>query len=241
MRVELGEAVNSIDGKALGHIRHVIFDPETNRATAVVLEHGVIFHRDVEAPIDKLAIGPDGATTISVTADEARSLPPFDSARYRAAGGDAAAAAGYGAWPNGMLVPIGIPFPGSLGMTGPVPYYAVPGDVTGPVPMESVESGAPEPAENAGSGPVHPYQTAIEAGSDVFSSDNERVGSVSHVAIDSGSGRPISIVVHRGLLSADDVEVGGDDVLSVDAGCVTLRLTEEEFNNRPPRERREAA
>jgi uncharacterized protein YrrD len=73
----------------------------------------------------------------------------------------------------------------------------------------------------------------VELGTDVYSSDDEKVGSVDRVVLDPRSREIHSFVVHRGFLTPSDKLVPIDMVRGQDGDGLRLDLPEREFSELP--------
>jgi sporulation protein YlmC with PRC-barrel domain len=73
----------------------------------------------------------------------------------------------------------------------------------------------------------------IDLGMDVFGSDDEKVGSVEKIVVDSNTKQIHKIVIHRGFLSHDDKLVDLAMVSAQDADGLRLDLTSDQVNELP--------
>jgi uncharacterized protein YrrD len=203
-RADLGARVRTSDGKDVGVVDKLIFDPAIERVRAVAIRRGLILHRDVEIPVDDLRAGPGGELRLNRTADQVADLPPFDESSY-------------GSPPLDYVAPVGIP---SVGLAWPVGI--------GP----GLSPDAPEPGldarvreEIASTLYARDLENEVVGeGSTVRSRDGEKVGEVHRIAFEAETGRVQSLVVRRGFLVTEDVELPASAIASVGDGVVSLNL-----------------
>ena len=62
----------------------------------------------------------------------------------------------------------------------------------------------------------------------VMSRDGEKIGEVESLAIDSVSGRPEKLVIRKGFLLRESLDLPISSIASVDDGVVTLNLDKDE-------------
>ena len=62
--------------------------------------------------------------------------------------------------------------------------------------------------------------------------DGEKIGELHRVSFDTASRRPAGLVVKRGLLNTEEIELPADSIASVDDRIIHLRLTKEEVEAR---------
>lgn len=236
MRVELGERVRSSDGVDLGYVRNLVVDPNGGGVCAVVLEKGVFFPHDIEVPIQDLVAGTNNDTRVKYKADDMTNVRPFEKDRYEELAPPFAIRAGY---PNGgLLWPVGVPYPSASTGFGTLGVFAPPGDVTGPPPAAGVDRaavpplslGAVSPNRGQPGEPAPVHEMTVEHGSRVVTRDGDKVGVVERVAFDAVSGRPITLVVRRGTILTEDLEIPGEKIESLDDDQVTLDMTKQEFD-----------
>ena len=222
MKVGLGDRVKTSDGADAGYVKYLIVAPEANKVDAVVLEKGFLFTHDVEARLDAFMEDSADGTRLRYRADEMRAMPEFDPSRYREV--DELTATRFG-FPNAALLwPTAYPYAGGGMGLGGGPVFVPTGDITQPVPVESVQR-----SEDDTIPPPGPHDFLVTNGTDVIAADGDRVGSVEKVVFDTVSGRPISLMVKKGVIFTDDVEIPADRIASVDSDAVYLRITRSEF------------
>jgi uncharacterized protein YrrD len=220
MRVELGETVRTIDGEEAGVVRYLIVDPGSRNVRAVVLEQGLLFKDDTEIPLEALQEAPEGGLMLTYSADRLHHLPQFDINRYTEpterfiADSDLPQA--------GVLWPSMTPFPNTVTGPGVYPILSPPQGAAPNYPDEADVRDEPRLARQEA-------DVVVSEGSDVVTMDGDKVGEVHHIAFDAVSGRPIRLVVKKGFLFTQDVEIPVEEIGSVDRGIVMLKLSKEEF------------
>ena len=200
MELQLDTPVVSSDGADLGKIDKVVFDPQTSETKSIVIHKGVILGRDVAVPVERVRVAAATRVELDMTKDEIGRLPDFVEADYHYP--PTSWVAPYG-WPAGAVMwPVA--YPGDL----PVAY---PLDV---MSDEELERAKQRDAENA----------VVGHGAEVLAMDGEKVGSVENVLVDPVSHRPSRVIVRRGMVFTEDVELPGDWVASYDDEKVVLNV-----------------
>ncbi len=198
MRVELGEHIQTSDGKDVGTVGRYIFDPETSDVRAVVIRHRAILPREVEVPVDLLQPGPRGTgVRLAYTAVQASQLLEFHQTSHAAAPPSTSPHSA-DIWPPRSTVS-----PAEPALTPPLSRLS--GTIA--VSREQVLEKA-----------------VVGAGSDVMTRDGEKVGEVARLAIDATSGRPLGLVVRKGFLFHQDVELPVETIARVHDGILYLDL-----------------
>ncbi len=203
MDIQLEAPVVSRDGADLGKIDKVIFDPRTNQTTSIVVRKGMILARDVAVPIEHIRVAAPTRVELDLSRREVDALPDFVEADY--SWPPEHWVAPYG-WPAGsVLWPV--PYPGDL----PVAYPAITN--SGPTD-EELEKARERDMENA----------IVGSGAEVLAINGEKVGSVHNLLVDPETHKPTRVIVRRGVLFTEDVELPGDWVSSVDDEKVVLNV-----------------
>ncbi|HEV8633701.1 MAG TPA: PRC-barrel domain-containing protein, partial [Chloroflexota bacterium] len=205
MNVELGAHVRTRDGRDVGVVDKLIWDPQAERVKAVAIRKGFILHRDVEVPVTALRAGPGGELRLDCTADQVDELPAFDESSYTTPPVDYVAAAGRPApgvlWPVGYGAPAVAPLGAEAGLD--------------PHVREEIASALyARDLENE----------VIGQGSTVKSRDGEKVGEVHRLTFDPETGQLTGLVVRRGFLLTEDVELPASLVASVGDEVIYLNL-----------------
>ncbi|HEX6512417.1 MAG TPA: PRC-barrel domain-containing protein [Chloroflexota bacterium] len=218
MEIQLHAPVVSSDGVDLGKVEKVIFDPETSQTRSIVVRKGFILARDVAVPTEHIRVAAPSRVELDMSREEIESLPDFVEDDYR--------------WPpQSWVAPYGWPAGSVLWPTayvGAEPIGVVP-TVPAPVPREVEEMQKRRDLENA----------VVGEGAEVVAMGGEKVGSVHNVLVDPATRRPSRVVVKRGLLFTEDVELPGEWIDSVDDERVTLnvdKVTVEQLAKRGHRE-----
>ena len=196
--------VVSSDGADLGKIDKIVFDPQSGETKCIVVRKGKLLPRDVAVPTDRIRVAAPTRVELDMTRQELEGLPDFFESDY--------------SWPpDGWMAPYGWPagsvmwpsYVGAFPADYPAPYVA-PVNVS-PEVMEQQRQRAKENA-------------VISEGADVVAMDGQKVGSVRNMMIDPASHKPSRVVVQRGVLFTQDVELPGDWVGSVDEERVVLTV-----------------
>ncbi|HLV81120.1 MAG TPA: PRC-barrel domain-containing protein [Chthonomonadaceae bacterium] len=66
-----GADVVTQDGKKIGEIEQVLFDPQTGQPTALRIRKGFLFHQEAEIPAEWIAAADDDEITLRVTKEQA--------------------------------------------------------------------------------------------------------------------------------------------------------------------------
>ncbi len=217
MRVELGAHVVTSDGKDVGKIEKLVVDPESGAVRLVVLRKGLLLTRDVEVRVEELRADPDGRVRLSYTAEQVDRLPEFVESEYTAPTAGYESPLGHSAdslvWSSGYA-PGGVP---TAGYTPPQPSLV------------------PDAPDRATAAEIADFQlnrdltnAVIEDGDAVLSRDGEKVGEVHSVTVDLETRRPTRLVVRKGFLFTEDVELPWTAIDGVDDGKVHLTLSKGE-------------
>lgn len=212
MRVQLGDHVRTRDGQDVGAIDRLIFDPESGEVRSVVVCKGFILPDDATNPLETMHPGPEGSVRLTYTAGEVERLPRFVEAEYTAP-------------PVGWVPPFGYPPTGLLWPVQP----PLPGPASTAPEMEGLPREVVELLERRA------RATAVIAeGSEVVSRDGEKVGAIHRVTVDTESGEVTGLVVRRGFLLSEDLELPPSVVASVGDGAVYLLLDRAEIDRLAP-------
>lgn len=200
MDIQLEAPVVSSDGADLGKIDKVIFDPATGETKSIVVRKGVILGRDVSVPAHQIRVAAPSRVELSLSKHDIDHLPDFFEEDYR--------------WPpQNWVAPYGWP-------AGTVMWPAAyPGDV--PVAYAPI---AATPEEEARLRQVDEENAVVGQGAEVLAKNGEKVGSVHNMVVEPGSHKPSSVVLRRGMLFTEDVELPGAWVDSIDDERVTLNV-----------------
>jgi len=203
MDIQLDAPVVSREGADLGKIDKVIFDPQSGETKSIVVRKGVILARDVAVPIEHIRVAAATRIELDMSKDDVEALPDFIEASY--------------AWPTqNWVAPYGWPEGGVMwpaAYVGAEPIGFMP-NVPPQVSEEAAEAARQEDLENA----------VVGHGAEVLAMGGEKVGSVHNVMVDPATHKPSRVIVKRGLLFTEDVELPGDWVASVDDDRVVLNV-----------------
>jgi sporulation protein YlmC with PRC-barrel domain len=214
MAIELDAKVMTSDGKEVGKIDKLILDPEGGDIHGIVVHKGMFFGRDIEIPLDGIVGQSAGMIEIRYTKDQLDELPTFHEANYTAPPPERSAefVTGYG-YPSGSML-----WPSSY--SGPMSGESYGHDPVGGVRDEVAAIHHEQDLGNS----------VIEEGSTVRSRDGEKVGEVHSIAFDALTARPTRLVVRKGFLFTDDVEVPVRLISSVGDGVVYLDAMKDELD-----------
>jgi sporulation protein YlmC with PRC-barrel domain len=206
MRVELGTHVRTSDGKDVGVLDKLILDPRTDEIKAVVIRKGLILHRDIEVPLTAVQAGPQGDLHLTYAADQVAELPAFMESNYTEPPTHYEPPTGYLAG-GGVLWPI-----------GSVPEAAPPSqgyDAGPPTDQHPTTMLTQQDVENA----------VIGVGSEVWSRDGHKVGSLHQLTFDEATGHLVRFVVRvGGLLTPEDLELPASLITGVQTKALFLRV-----------------
>ena len=213
MKVELGAKVATADGKEIGTIDKLILNPESGAVHAIVVRKGLLFGKDVEIPVDTIAGQRGGVVQIECTADRVDELRTFHEGSYTTPPPERSTeyASGYG-YPAASLL-----WPSSW--SGPVSGEPYGHDAIGAVGDEVSALHHEQDLSNA----------VIEEGSEVRSRNGEKLGEVHTLVFDPMTERPTKLVIRKGFLFTEDVEVPVDLISSVDDDVVYLDVRHDEL------------
>lgn len=203
MDIQLDASVVSREGADLGKIDKVIFDPQTSGTKDIVVRKGLILTRDVAIPVEHIRVATPTRVELDLSKDEVEALRDFVESDY--------------SWPpSNWVAPYGWPVGGVMWPTayvGAEPIGFMP-PVPPRVPDEVLEAERQMARENA----------VVGQGADVLALGGEKVGSVQNMLIDPQSHKPARVVIKRGLLVTEDVELPGEWVESLDNERITLNV-----------------
>lgn len=209
MRIELGAHVRTSDGEEAGTIEKLVLDPASGDVKLAVIRKGGFLGADVEVPLEALTIGSGDTVGLSYTKDELDTLPRFYEGNYTSP-------------PTGYATPYGYPYAGMLWPVGGIEAYPAP-------TLGLYDQPAADPKEAEMLRRQDLKNAVIDEGSDVKSRDGEKVGEVHRVTFDAESGQPVSLVVRKGFLFTEDLELTADLIDSVDDGEVVLNRTKDQI------------
>lgn len=207
MRIELGAKVKTQDGHDVGKVQHLVMNPETAEVRSVVVEQGLFNRHSRMVPVHRFVNSTSEYAVVDCTESELEELPEFVESDYTSP-------------PPGYSLPVS--YPGG-GLLWPIGYPV------SPVPV------APEPTGNAEADEttemlrrLNLENAVIDSDSDVMSRDGEKIGEVERLVIDADSGKPARLVVRKGFLLPETLELPVELIASVDDGVVMLNLDKDE-------------
>ncbi len=82
MLVPFGTKVVDIDGKAVGSLKHLVFDPQTRQVVGFVVHHGLLHRLEVVVPLSKVAAFGE-EVRLALHADEIDNLQLFHAPHFQ--------------------------------------------------------------------------------------------------------------------------------------------------------------
>jgi len=212
MQVELGAKVTTADGKQIGSIDKLILDPESGQVRTIVVQKGLLFKDDIEIGLDGIEDQAHGTVRLRYTERQLDDLPRFYEGSYTTPPPErsAAYADDFGYPASAFLWPAR----GTASADADLYGHEAVGDVADEVRVMQQE----QDLSNA----------VIEEGSEVLGCDGKKVGSVHRIVFDSANGRPLAIVIRKGLLFTEDVELPASLIASANDGVVYLTVDGDE-------------
>jgi sporulation protein YlmC with PRC-barrel domain len=178
-----------------------------------------------EVPSSAFSESADGKTRVNLSSEDARNLPLYDNAKYTEA--PPAMASPFGFPMGGIVWPVASPIaaaPYGQGVYPVAPIVAQPEAVDNTDEILEPDDRLEEAKR------IEQSNAVIERGSDVISSDGEKVGEVDSVSFDPESGHPTGFLVRHGILFSEDVEIPAEAVASVDDGIINLKADKEQID-----------
>lgn len=175
-----GAEVMNAEGKKVGEVDRVVMDPKTREITHIVVKKGLIFTEDKVIPLDRVETATEDRVTLKAGTEAMEDLPDFRDTEY---------------------IPMEDTGPDRMDRRHAVPftwYYGEPGLAWWDYPGFSMPPYVAKTETNIPEGTV-----AIEEGSRVYSRDEEDLGEVERVYVDSGDHRASHITVVKGILSKE--------------------------------------
>jgi uncharacterized protein YrrD len=179
-----GMSVETDDGRELGRINRFVLNPQTNEVTHIVVEKGWLLPEDKVVPFDRIRSATDDKVVLNEDVRDFDELPPFEESYYVEA-------------PEGQMDP-GTTANYPVLPTGPGYYWYPPHGYLG------------YPAYGLGTYP--PTQTVqnipedtvpLKEGTNVMSSDDEHVGDVERLFIETNSNTATHFLISQGTFFKD--------------------------------------
>lgn len=203
MDIQLGAPVVSRDGADLGKIDKVIFDPQSGETKQLVVTKGFILSRDVAIPLADVRVAAPTRVELNLNREEVDRLPEFAESEFT--------------WPPANWV---APYGWSTGsVMWPAAYL---GAATGYPPLNPVQVVPQEVLDQQQQ--RDDANAVVGHGAEVTAVGGEKVGSVQNVVVDPVTHKASRLIVHRGVLFTEDVELPGDWVESFDDEHVMLNV-----------------
>jgi sporulation protein YlmC with PRC-barrel domain len=212
VKIELGAKVTTSDDHEVGTIEKLILDPESGDVHGVVVRTGLLFGKDIEIPVDAIVGRKDGAARVEYTKEQVDALPSFHEGSYTTPPPERSTeyASGYGYPASSLLWP--------SRWSGPVSGEPYGHEAIGAVGDEVATMHREQDLSNA----------VIKEGSTVRSRDGEKLGEVHTLVFDAKTERPTTLVIRKGFLFTEDVEVPVGLISSVDDDVVYLDVRSDE-------------
>jgi uncharacterized protein YrrD len=209
MRVDLGSSVYTTDGTHVGDVQRLVLNPESNAVEQLIVHHGHL-HRDSRlVPLDSVQRAGTDGVFLRLSSSAYQQLPHFVETQFVVATFESP-----GEYPHdyaetspGTLLFSAQPTGRSYQGVGSAGY---PG-VTPPLPLVTNESSIGE------------NMVVLDAGTDVFSADGERLGEIEDVLLDA-AGHITAFVVRHGFVGRRELRVPIAWVASSSQQRVTLNV-----------------
>jgi uncharacterized protein YrrD len=181
MQLKQNARVVNAEGESLAQLDRVVIDPRTKEVTHLVVRQGLVLTEDKVVPIGMVASTDEDEIRLSIGSDELEALPHYEESYFVEPGEDSRDAA-----PAFHFAPVVYANPPVRGaILHEMPDY--PGAGT------TLESGKTIPEETI----------ALEKGARVVSQDDQDLGVVSEVIINSEAKRATHFVISRGIFKSD--------------------------------------
>jgi uncharacterized protein YrrD len=216
-KVELkeGTSVSTSGGEEVGRINRFVLDPTTNEITHIVVQKGWLFTEDKVVPFDRVRTVNEDNVILNEDIGDYDQLPPFEERHYIQVDQDSnAEAAGHEPAYAGAPVYYWYPaygYPGypTYGLGYP---YLPPTVIQQNIPANTVP---------------------LQEGVDVISSDDEHVGDVERLLVDTDSNRATHFVISQGLLFKDRKLIPVSWINSVQEDKVHLTISSKMLERLP--------
>jgi uncharacterized protein YrrD len=219
--IELGARVRTADDNEIGSIDKLILEPDSGDVRAIVVRKGLLLHDDIEIDLDGIAGQAQGVVLLRYTERQLDDLPRFHEDSYTLPPPERSAAyADKFNYPEtAFLWPARGTASADAGLYG--------NEAVGNLGDEIRTMHREQDFSNA----------VIDEGSDVRSADDEKVGSVHRVIFDPVMGRPSAIVIRKGFLFTEDVELPASVIASVGDHVVYLNVDRDEVQRHAGKQR----
>ncbi len=212
MELELkeGTSVFTANDEQVGEINRFIVDPETNEVTHLVVQKGWLFAEDKVVPIDWVSSATEDKVVLNENTGNFDELPPFEETHFIRVSEEGPRPADYPAY---RYAPAYYWYPPAGYIGYPVGYYGWP-------PMETQRN---IPADTV----------PIREGTDVMSSDDEHVGDIERIFVDSDSNRVTHFIISEGLLFKERKLVPAHWVRTAEEDKVHLNVSSQMLERLP--------
>ena len=217
MDLQLGKPVVTQDGKEIGSVDAIVFDPNSKELVQFMVKQGSLLSKDRIVAIQEIAgVDADGTVRLNIDSQLAEQLPPFVEREFVKVHPNE-----YPTLPPAFAAGTG---------AGPV-YWGTGGPGLGYDPRASFFDTAPidPPETEVRSNLADENDVVIRSGTDVVGSDGDKIGTVDDVFYDADN-RITGFVVKEGFLFHHDVMIPADLVSNVTGEKVYLRVTSDEAN-----------
>jgi uncharacterized protein YrrD len=216
MHIEFGDEIYSSDGAKLGSVAGVVMNSENHDVTGIVLGEG-LFKQDQRLVGISAVASVDNAAkrvTLDIPESQAESLQRFVTEEYVQKPRD---------MPDELIMP-------AAGVGGPI-FYDTSATATGYTNYPGTDSFfdvAPlDPPVVETRSNLSDLDVVLNTGTDVYGSDNKKIGTVDDVQFDEG-GELAGFIVRAGFLFHHDISIPGSAVAEIDDNRVQLNITSEQ-------------
>lgn len=175
MEFKQDTTVFTADGQDVGRVDRVVLNPQTKKATHIVVRKGFLFTEDKIVPVGLISAADEKRVMLRPDAGDLNTLPPFEETNYIPLNEAEARSADYvagQAFPLYWYPPMG----GWLGYDYPLPF------------VEETQQNIPA------------NTVAVKEGARVIASDDQRVGSIERVYTNTSNNRVTGFLISRGLI-----------------------------------------
>jgi uncharacterized protein YrrD len=177
MELKEGTDVFTFTGEQVGKINRFVLDPATNEVTHIVVEKGWLLPEDKVVPVDIISTATEDRVVLNQDIDNFDQLPPFEEIHYVPLTPEDTPPEGY---PSYSPAYYWYPPAGYIGNLALPDYYAwQPTETTRNIPADTVP---------------------LKEGARVMSSDDEHVGDVERLFLDSDSHKATHLLISQGIL-----------------------------------------
>ncbi len=186
MQLKEGTHVFTADNQDVGQIDRVVIDPATEEVTHIIVRQGFLFTEDKVIPMDWVVSATDERVTLRSEMNNLDDLPDFEQTHYVSMPEEERRALGYPT--SGYVSPI----------YGYPPYGAAWPAYSPAAFGQHDQQYAARTEQN-----IPENTAALKNGARVMSSDEQHVGEIESVLVDSSSKQATHFVISQGLFFKD--------------------------------------